>query len=222
MPVKTVSIIDQNGKYLGPSVAQESPVRPGTWLMPRSAVDAAPPEYNPTAEDAYWTGEEWEVRPRMTQTERYRQGIDPIPKGMVLEGDGLRPMTNAELVAAGLITQEEAKASLVAEVHALREERFRRGFVHTDGHRYPLDLGAQTAFLGIDALVAKSIPVPINILTVDNQVVPMTAEEFSVFSLAAFAAGNEIVFRAREAKDRVLAAETIEAAEAVAEAYREG
>jgi len=158
----------------------------------------------------------------LTQTERYREGLDEIPDGMVLEGETLRPMTRVEQVAAGKLTQAEAKASIVSEVHALREERFRNGFTHTDGYQYPLDLGAQAAFLGIDALVAKRIPVPINIVTVDNQIVPMTVDEFSAFSLAAFAAANDIVFLAREAKDRILAAETIEAAEAVAEAYKKG
>lgn len=50
-------------------------------------------------------GETWV---EMTQVEKYRQGVDPIPDGMILEGDDIRPMTRTERVAAGLLTQEKA------------------------------------------------------------------------------------------------------------------
>ena len=44
----------------------------------------------------------------MSQAEKYRYGVDPVPDGMVLDGEILRQMTQAEAVAAGQMTEEEA------------------------------------------------------------------------------------------------------------------
>ena len=58
----------------------------------------------------------------MTPLERYQFSVDPVPVGMVLEGDCLRCITLAEQVTADLITQGQAD-----EVAAMakREERAR-------------------------------------------------------------------------------------------------
>lgn len=51
---------DETGYFLGPTEADESPLEPGQYLIPRGAVEPAPPALNP-GERARWTGAAWEV-----------------------------------------------------------------------------------------------------------------------------------------------------------------
>lgn len=44
MSTKTVYQTDAQGWYLGETVADESPLEPGTWLLPAGAVEPAPPD----------------------------------------------------------------------------------------------------------------------------------------------------------------------------------
>jgi len=44
----------------------------------------------------------------MSLIEKYKTGVEPVPQGMIIDGDDIRPMTRAEQVTAGEITQEEA------------------------------------------------------------------------------------------------------------------
>jgi hypothetical protein len=61
MSEKTVSQINGAGLFLGLTVADESPLEPGVWLMPAGTVDAIPPG-ELAADGAFtpgWTEAQW-------------------------------------------------------------------------------------------------------------------------------------------------------------------
>lgn len=53
---------DAAGYYIGPTVADESPLEPGVFLIPRYAVESAPPETVP-GQRAFWDGIQWLLDP---------------------------------------------------------------------------------------------------------------------------------------------------------------
>ena len=53
--MKTVYQLDQNGKYIGETIAHESPLEPGIYLIPGGCVETAPPETNKN-QVAVWDG----------------------------------------------------------------------------------------------------------------------------------------------------------------------
>ena len=53
---------DADGYYIGPVEADESPLEPGVYLIPRLAVETEPPETEP-GQRAYWNGSEWLLDP---------------------------------------------------------------------------------------------------------------------------------------------------------------
>lgn len=57
---KTVSQLDADGYFVGPVVADESPLELGVFLLPALAVDAPPPVMTPGTR-ARWNGEGFEV-----------------------------------------------------------------------------------------------------------------------------------------------------------------
>lgn len=57
---KIVSQLDQNGRYIGPVVADLSPLEPGVYLLPGGAVDAPPPDV-PDGMYAQWNGADFDL-----------------------------------------------------------------------------------------------------------------------------------------------------------------
>lgn len=57
---KIVSQLDAEGFFVGPAVADMSPLEPDVWLIPGGAVDAPPPDI-PEGMWAKWTGSGWEM-----------------------------------------------------------------------------------------------------------------------------------------------------------------
>jgi hypothetical protein len=53
--MKTVYQLDQTGAYLGETIAHESPLEPGVYLIPGGCVEIAPPETK-EGEVAIWDG----------------------------------------------------------------------------------------------------------------------------------------------------------------------
>jgi len=53
--MKIVYQLDQNGAYLGETIAHESPLEPGIYLIPGGCVETAPPETN-EGQVAVWDG----------------------------------------------------------------------------------------------------------------------------------------------------------------------
>jgi hypothetical protein len=62
MSTKIVYQTGPDGRYVGPTEADESPLEPGVWLIPAGAVETPPPEA-PEGHFARWTGMAWEVVP---------------------------------------------------------------------------------------------------------------------------------------------------------------
>lgn len=60
MNTKPVCQLDQDGYFVGMTVADESPLEPGVWLMPARAVDAAAPAV-PAGYRAKWSGASFEL-----------------------------------------------------------------------------------------------------------------------------------------------------------------
>ena len=58
MEQKTISQLDDEGVFVGPVVADESPLEPGVFLIPARAVDATPPTV-PAGKLARWNGEKF-------------------------------------------------------------------------------------------------------------------------------------------------------------------
>ena len=55
MTIKQVSQLDDNGYFVGMTVADESPLEPGVFLLPAGAVDAPAPSI-PEGQRAKWAG----------------------------------------------------------------------------------------------------------------------------------------------------------------------
>ena len=62
MSTKIVYQTGPDGRYVGPTEADESPLEPGVWLIPAGAVETPPPEA-PEGHFARWSGKAWEVVP---------------------------------------------------------------------------------------------------------------------------------------------------------------
>lgn len=61
MTYKTVSQLNDNGYFIGAAIAQESPLEPGVFLIPRNAVDLDPPAFDPTTQVAKFDTGSWVI-----------------------------------------------------------------------------------------------------------------------------------------------------------------
>lgn len=57
---KTVYLYDETGRYNGKYDAQESPLEPGTFIVPARSTDVAPPSVGGN-QFAQWDGTQWLV-----------------------------------------------------------------------------------------------------------------------------------------------------------------
>jgi hypothetical protein len=57
--MKTVYQYDRSGLYVGETVADESPLEPGVWLMPALTVDVPPPTGFQEGQWPRWNGTAW-------------------------------------------------------------------------------------------------------------------------------------------------------------------
>lgn len=58
MDSKVVYQVDEQGLYVGPATADESPLEAGVWLIPAGCVTVAPPRA-PAGKVCQWDGEQW-------------------------------------------------------------------------------------------------------------------------------------------------------------------
>lgn len=95
MLTKTVYQTNHLGLYVGPVLADESPLEPGVFLMPGGCVEVAPPEA-PENKIQYWNGKRWQlldyfngliVYNTSTREPLTLSGVGPIPNGYTV----LRP-----------------------------------------------------------------------------------------------------------------------------------
>lgn len=58
MDSKLVYQVDDHGIYVGPAVADQSPLEPGAWLIPAGCVLEEPPKA-PAGMTCKWDGLQW-------------------------------------------------------------------------------------------------------------------------------------------------------------------
>ena len=61
MQTKIVFQLDRAGLYLGETVADESPLEPGVFLMPARTIAQAPPASWPDDKWPRWNGATWDM-----------------------------------------------------------------------------------------------------------------------------------------------------------------
>ena len=61
MSIKKVYSYNESGVYMGTSDAQESPLEPGVYLMPKNSTDIEPPQYKETEEFLLFKDNAWTV-----------------------------------------------------------------------------------------------------------------------------------------------------------------
>ena len=103
---KTVSQLDVDGYFVGFAIADESPLEPGTFLLPGGCVDAAPPAI-PEGHRARWDGSSFSVE--LIPLEEPPVVTPPTPV--------VTPPTLDEVKAAKLA---EINAACDAEIGALK------------------------------------------------------------------------------------------------------
>lgn len=95
MLTKTVYQTNHLGLYVGPVIADESPLEPSVFLMPGGCVEVAPPEA-PENKIQHWNGKRWQlldyfngliVYNTSTREPLTLSGVGPIPHGYTV----LRP-----------------------------------------------------------------------------------------------------------------------------------
>ncbi|CAG2144384.1 hypothetical protein LMG31506_02994 [Cupriavidus yeoncheonensis] len=61
MSTKTVYQLDVAGHFAGETLADESPLEPGVWLIPRGCIEIPPPNEWPEDKWPRWNGAEWQL-----------------------------------------------------------------------------------------------------------------------------------------------------------------
>ena len=74
----------RTGLYIGETVADESPLEPGVFLMPRHATEVAPPDELPEKFAAFWRTGAWSVEAVPDQDEDL-DGQQDAPQGFAAE-----------------------------------------------------------------------------------------------------------------------------------------
>jgi hypothetical protein len=77
MTTKTVFQTDRAGHFVSVEEADESPLEPGVYLMPRGCVEVAPPDEWPEDKWPRWNGRQWELilKPKLPANDN-----DPVAK----------------------------------------------------------------------------------------------------------------------------------------------
>lgn len=61
MNTKKVYQLDRSGMYVGDTLADESPMEPGVYLLPARCIEQAPPTEWPNDKWPRWNGSTWEL-----------------------------------------------------------------------------------------------------------------------------------------------------------------
>lgn len=122
----TVYQYNDDGRYLGPTEAQPSPLEPGQYLMPRNSTEDAPPEPGPK-QAAYFRDNAWgiDVDPTaLTLAEKIDAGLETRQPCTIVDGDAVRPATYDEQVALGDLTTAVAYSLKLRDCLLLRQAAY--------------------------------------------------------------------------------------------------
>lgn len=94
---KVFSYDGKTGLYVGETVADESPLEPGVFLIPRHATEVEPPESVAAGFAPFWRSDRWVVEAVPDQDEN-NDGIQDAPQGFLQDAE--RPGYFVRLVRA--------------------------------------------------------------------------------------------------------------------------
>lgn len=112
--MKIVSQLNAAGYFVGPVVADESPMEPGVYLIPGGAVDIPPPNI-PAGKVALWQGSGWAFVLPPDEVQEENPPVDGVPQSVTMRqarlallGAGLLDSVNAAIAAIPDATQRQA------------------------------------------------------------------------------------------------------------------
>lgn len=107
--MKLVPQLDSNGVFIGATVADESPLEPGVFLIPGGAIDEVIPEI-PGSHQARWTGQ-WVIEPTPVLHQDASENT-PSPDASQMPISVTRRQAFLALLSAGLLDQIESYMAL--------------------------------------------------------------------------------------------------------------
>ena len=124
----TVHQYDDQGRYLGPTTAQPSPLEPGVFLMPVGTTETEPPTPG-QKQAAFFRGGKWEIDvdpDKLTLGEKIDAGFETRPRGAIVDdtGEKYRPATYDEQVTLGDLTAEVAYSLKLRDCYQLRQAAY--------------------------------------------------------------------------------------------------
>jgi len=82
--MKRVIQLDEDGYFVGLTVADESPLEPGVFLLPARAIDVDPPTI-PADHRAQWDGSNWQYVPIILTPENQETGVpEPLTQEQIV------------------------------------------------------------------------------------------------------------------------------------------
>lgn len=78
MAEKIVYQTDTAGHYCGDTVADESPLEPGVYLLPAGCVSKKPPKAWPADKWPRWTGRKWELINKPVAADETVSAVDKL------------------------------------------------------------------------------------------------------------------------------------------------
>lgn len=122
----TVYQFEDDGRYLGPTDAQPSPLEPGKFLLPRNSTETAPPEPG-QKQAAFYRDGKWVIdvdHRQLTKAEKIDAGLETRQPGTIVDGDTVRPATYDEQVTLGDLTAEVAYSLKLRDCLSLRQAAY--------------------------------------------------------------------------------------------------
>jgi hypothetical protein len=157
----------------------------------------------------------------MSQIERYKDGVEPVPVGMVIDGDDIRNMTDFELNNAGLLDLPSWKEQQCIITRSILDERLSNGFPFQDKVIQADPVALQNANGFLTVITAGIDPLPIVWRTKDNTNITFNdADSFKAFAAQMLAFVQSQFHAEWAAKDAIRAAQDFDMAWAAYESYR--
>lgn len=144
------------------------------------------------------------------------EGVGPVPGWLATSA---RPSTAHNLIDGLWVLDEAAalaaaKSEKLLQIDASRDQAIAAGFEHA-GSRYDSDSKSIQRISAIATLALMDPEYSTPYITADNSIVTLDAEAIGALSIAAAQHESSLVFGARQLKDLVLAAQTVEEVAAV-------
>lgn len=87
MTTKTVYQFSRSGVYVGDTLADESPLEPGVWLLPAYTTEAAPPAEVPADQVPKWNGAAWELVTKQPEKSAAELALEKLQAFMAANPD---------------------------------------------------------------------------------------------------------------------------------------